>query len=300
VTAKTTRTVQIAVAVAIVGGLVVAQQFGQFPVQTRFTTSLSNWLHVPMFAIITFAISALVGHAAWARTLAIVATIAVATELLQSFVGRNASLVDLFRDGLGIGIAMATIGGMLRFNRPAGACLLGTAVLIVTTLAIPAMYLVAHAQQARAFPVLYTPGSIAARWLSDINSQSSTTKQHTWTEYVDRDVLAITWADLTWPGLHLYEPLERWDGYAYVSVDAFNLEDSPQPLTIAVRHHKRGGTSRFHQMMLEPGANRVRVAIDRLAKDRQGAPANIKHIILHTSRKHGGKQIWLGQVTLAK
>ena len=280
-------------ALVIIIVAILCQQFAEFPVRNAFTNSLSNWLHVPFFAAITaILLRLLAGTSIWVIT-GIVLGIAVLTEALQFFNGRTPSIEDLGRDVLGVAIAIV----FLRKRTPQH-YLTSAFALAVVTLPIPGTYLAAYAYQVQNFPMLYDPAELRSTLLTMARSEARLTREHPWQQYAGGEVLHIKWTKEPWPGIHLLEPVEHWLGHDQLVIDAYNLEDAAQPLTIDVAHTDRGVTSRHHSMTLKPGHNQLRVDVSALARLDSGEPASIKRVIFHTADPHFGKQLLLGRVRL--
>jgi VanZ family protein len=281
------------IVIVSVAGAVLFQQVAQFSTTNAFTSSLANWAHVPMFVGITALLM-------WSRprqpvwqVFAIVVGLATLTEGLQHFTGRQPSIVDICRDLLGFAIAAFWLRDATLQNRIAAAALT-----LAACLAVPTTYLLAYHYHARSFPILYSPADLLASVLTTTDSETRLTSEHPWSAYVGRQVLHITWSGAVWPGVHFVEPVERWGQYCDVVVDAYNLDENLQPLTVAVRHESTGGTSRYDSMDLAPGHNTLRVSVAKLASGDDGESVPIKHLMLYTTQLHAGKKILLGLVRL--
>jgi hypothetical protein len=272
---------------------VLIQQLAGFSTQNTFTNSLTNWLHVPMFAGITATLLWLQPEFRIWRLGIVVLSIAILTEVLQYFTDRQASFSDLGRDILGFVLAAVCLQRSTLRNY-----LALSGVTAIATMIVPGSYLVAYAYQSYAFPVLYTPEDRLASILAQSNSYTKLTIEHEWQEYADGKVLHVTWSSNPWPGLHFAEPIKSWQGYSTLLIDVFNLDTEPQPLTAGVRHNVNGGTSRYLTMELTPGHNRLSINLADLAYLDSGQAASIKHLMLYTTQSHAGQEILLGQVRL--
>jgi hypothetical protein len=287
--------------IVLMGGgatiLLVIQQFVQFPSPTPFTNSLSNWLHVPLFTIITLLIVGITGLQARWRAVVSVLVIAAVSEAAQAFTGRNPSVADLGRDVLGMGIALVALALYRRI--PTVSLSVATSLFAaVVTLTEPGMFVAASYLQARDFPVLYLPGSFAARWLTITNRPSKTTTVHDWPEYAGQAVLVLNKGPRNWSGLELQEPPSNWLGFDRVVVDTYNPEDAPQPLTIEIQQPLQGGPARSHTIMLDPGANRASFPLAGLLSDAPTGKAGVTEVVVHTTRGHPGNQVLIGRIAL--
>jgi hypothetical protein len=273
--------------------VLVGQQLGQLPWHNQFTNSLNNWLHVPMFAVLTGVLLWI--KPAWPVTkiAMAVAFIAVVSEALQIFTYRDASLTDLLLDAVGCGIALLCLRPL---NAPR--VVICAAVCGLITVGVPARYLLAYEHQARIFPILYTPADWRSNILLDTRATTRLTREHSWHRHQDKQVLFAQWHDTRWPGLHLAEPVKNWQGYKTLVIEVFNLESQEQPLTVGVRHNRTSGTSRYQQQVLQPGPNELHFPLSELSYDNAGAPAQIHHLMLYTTQAHANKRILLGNVRL--
>ena len=283
-----------AVGIAIVLIAVVIQQFAEFPTQNEFTTSFSNWMHVPMFAAITAAMLWLWPTTRIGLLITGLAIVACSTEALQFFTGRQPSLADLAKDALGTGLAIVFLRTRTMQSR-----LVGVVIVVVATLTVPSTYLVGYAHQKAIFPTLFEPQHVLSKILNHSSSKPRYTTDHNWTKYHDRQVLALQWNDERWPGLRISETIENWHDYDNFVFDAYNLETTPQPINISVRQiQKRGTTGRYITMQLQPGDNHISVDLAGLAYFYDGGPAQIQHLLIYTTMKHSGERILLGRVWL--
>lgn len=285
-----------AIAASLVMAALLLQQFAQFPLHNAFTSSLSNWMHVPMFVAITAVIMWLRPQQPLWMTLLAVAGIALLSEGLQLLTSRQASAADLLKDALGAGIALTLL-------RPVQPRLITAAVVtLMATMSVPGLYLAAYTHQKLSFPLLYSPDAVFTKLLTSVqggaNAQHHHIRNHAWAEYDRRTVLAVTWGDTRWPGVHFAEPVSNWQNYEQLRVDVFNRETTPQRLTVGVRHRGFEGTARYLPMQIQPGHNRLSIKLAHLALLADGTPASITHLMLYTNRQHAGERILLGQVWL--
>ncbi len=272
---------------------IACQQFLQMPWQNEFTNRLNNWLHVPLFMLLTALLMWVKPSLDMFRIAAVMAVIAVATEVMQLFTGRQASLSDLGLDAIGCAIALFIL-------RPMTASRLGIAVLLcaAVTFTAPGYVLMGYYYQRISFPMLYQPGDVGANILLEPFANTRIISEHPWSAYEKQAVLKAEWTQKRWPGVHFKEPMGHWQGYQNLVVDVYNLEVTEQPLTAGVRHAKSGGTSRYEQRSLQPGSNQIRFPLSKLAYLADGTPAHIYHLMLYTTEQYAGQQILLGKVWL--
>lgn len=270
-------------AVSAIASLVLAQQFVELPWNNTLTIAMNNWLHVFLFTSITVLVRWSLPKLPLSWVLIIACLLALATEAAQWLTGGSPSFVDIGRDLLGVAIACPVFTTLTRARI---ACAL--AISIVVTLMYPATILASYLAREARFPTLYE-ANVWDRWL--ISNSNSQVRQ------ASTGLTHIVWAETTWPGFHLPEPVQDWRNYRYIVAKVSNPGE-PQPLTIAVRHKGRSGTAAFVSSELSQGNNLVRVDLDRLAQTPNGQSAQIVHIMLHTHRAYAGRDIYLDRVYL--
>lgn len=94
-----------ALAVACIVALVLCQQL--MTLDGHGVRGVDDALHIPLFAALALLFMRALGYPPWPLLLAVCAAVAVTTEVLQFFTGRDASVMDVARDLVG---AVPTIG----------------------------------------------------------------------------------------------------------------------------------------------------------------------------------------------
>ena len=272
------------------------QQFGVFETSTLLAQSLHNALHIPLFVGITGALLWAFPRWTLGATLAVAAGLACVSEALQTWTGGQVSGADLLRDGVGIALATWLL-------RPAQPRLRVAATLtLAATLCVPGFYAMVYLQRELAAPTIYLPDSAFGAVLVEVQpgtgGQFELMRTQAWPAYADQTVLALTWGDTRWPGIHCREPIADWLGYQPLRVDVFNPRSTPQSLTAAVGHEGHRGTARARSQTVTPGHNSLSYAVANLAYSKTGQPARISHLILHTRASATGEQLLLGRVWL--
>lgn len=284
-----------ALSIATILLAVVVQQFATFPINNAFTSSLNNWMHVPMFAFIMGVLLNLFPRIKIGYLVVGVVVVALSSEALQFFTSREPSWQDLARDALGAGLALG-------FFRPsASRRLIGVVCVCIATLALPSVYLVGNVYQHATFPVLFDPAKLFSRILCHSGSNPSYTNDHNWQRYLNKPVLALNWNESTWPRVYVTETISDWNDYNEIVIDAYNPESVAQPLTIAVHYLDllgKDNPSRYQELLLLPGDNRLRASITVLAGANEAGSLQIRHLMLNTTKEHAGKRLLLGRIWL--
>lgn len=271
------------------------QQFAAFPIHNAFTSSLNDWMHVPMFATITAVLLNVFSNTKINHVLLGLVFIALGSEALQFITGGEPSWNDLAKDALGAGIALC-------FFRPAtNHRLIGIISVCAATLAVPCFYVTGNAYQYTKFPVLFQPEMRLFRILSNSRSNPTYTRDHNWQRYLNKPILALEWIEAAWPRVNVTETIGDWTQYETIVIDVYNIEATPQPLALAVHYPgllEKQRPSRYQNFELQPGDNRLRASITKLVDIDDTSPLQIRHLMLNTTREHAGKRILLGSVWL--
>lgn len=254
-------TLSIPLLIAVILVVLATVHFGRLPGNDRWVWALGNAAHGPASAVVTVALVELLrrlrDHPAgvlwdYAIAIAISLTLGALVELTQLCTGRDASLIDLVRNGLG---SLAAAGFLAacdrrvrslpahRMIRRAGLLIgvLGTLIVMTPLLIAGGAYL----QRARNFPIL-----------ADFNSPLSTYFVSAYDAItVDRQALPTldTQQEPDVVGLHarivgrggwalvLWEPYPDWRGFDHLSLELINT--SSRPLVIRLRIRDRNDNS---------------------------------------------------------
>ena len=110
-------------------------------------------------------------------------------------------------------------------------------------------------------------------------------------------VLKITFADETWPGVHLDEPIADWRPYAALAVDVYIEGSQPLPIHISVRIDNAPVDHVYRTFECAPGPCPLLLPLDGLF-DRDAARVNA--VVIYSTRKFAGRTVYLGRVELLK
>ncbi len=293
-----------------VGGLVVlvaGQQFGSLGRADLFGQTLSNALHIPLFAAITLLLATIFPRRGAMTIGALGCLLAALTELAQLFNSRHASVTDFGLDLLGVGPVVLGLALTRRLHasadgsRSARVLVWGAVALVVAVLAsvTPGRVLLAYAHRDEAFPVLLEAGASA---LAPLVSSNSLTRPATapagWPGYAHGPVLEVLWAAERYPGITLDEVVPDWSGYSALAVDVFLPDDVPASLTAAVRYEGEHGTAAHLRLPVRPGPQRLIYPLTALLEPRGGRLPRVRSLVLHTHRDAAGRRLLIGRVTL--
>jgi hypothetical protein len=286
--------------------LVVVQQLATVGGTDLLGRTLSNTLHIPMFAVLALLLMRVLGHPSWRVLLLVCVAAGAATEALQLFTTRTASLLDLGLDLLG---ALPLIGAFELTRRLAvrgasrrqlAAIWVGVTLLIaVMTLAAPVRVLLAYHERDRVFPVLLVPSAGRQTLLLSSNSRIRVVPgQSDWPAYAADPVLEVVWTEERFPRIILSEVVPDWSAFATLVADVYLPEGPPITLTAAVGHDGHEGTAAYLRHTVVPGPQRLVYPLQPLLETVDGAPPRISRLVLHTSRNHSGRRLLIGSVRL--
>lgn len=280
--------------------VLVVQQIVQVSDGSLLGQSIQNALHVPWFAAVTVLVWILLPRRQVSLTAVVALALAIATECVQFFTSRDASLSDITLNCVGgitaiTGIAIHDSG--IKARRTLLSVIL--LVLVCVTVAGPIRIWAAYSDRDNAFPILFDPENVLQRPLIEFNSEFDFRESiKIWPQAGTSKTLWVKWSDNQYPGVHLNEVVSDWGAYRYLSYHVFVVGNSSMELTAAVSYVGSPGTSAFVTKTLEPGANLVRIPVDKLTQDQSGQTSGVRRLILHSSRSFSGKELLLGQVRL--
>jgi hypothetical protein len=220
------------------------------------------------------------------------------TEVLQGLGSRHAELWDFIRDVLGgSAVLLLTCG----FDRRAGphpahgrssraqerslrvilvfvpTVLLAVAFLRVTTVAV------AYLRREAIFPricefddqwqatlvgvhdAVLTRGEPAAGWGRDASDGAT----------------RLTFLPAQYPGMSILEPHPDWTGYKRLVFDVYSEEPAPVGLVLRIndaRHNNAYGDRFNRTLVIQPGSNRISVALDDVLRAPRTRPMEMTHI----------------------
>ena len=295
--------------VALLLGLVAAQQLFAVPGSSPMRQALQNAFHAPWFFAVTMLLCLIFRRLASVSRLVVVGGIALliaaGTEWLQSFTpSRSASVADLLNNlvGAGFALAVSTLVLLPEPKRPGIARLLVAAGVMLAGAVYsfwPVVELYEHKRERQAM----LPGLIDTQ---DPRLQNYVrTSQHsdlmvlglegTWPDYVGKKVIRVRFGNSEYPTLYVEDLGQAWHTYGALVFDIFVVGDDALGLVAAVQYEGSLGTSSYYEFTAEPGANRIRVPRNQLVPD--GASGiKIRDLLLYTSRENAERSLLVGAI----
>lgn len=229
-----------------------------------------NALHLPLFFAVTIAAHAALGslRPQWrpSHTAACISVLAVASELLQQFVGRTWGLTDLLNNAMGI--FLATLA--LRIRRPTSnkdrVALAASFLLAIAVAAYPAgSWALASHTRNQLFPVLgnFENHRELQFWIAQGESASSCTTVTRSEAFAaeGNSSLKISTTDAPWAGVHHLAAAHDCSGYSHLSFTTFNPGAT---FTLGIRFDLSvdSQTQRHaHQVSVKPGRSSHRLPL---------------------------------------
>lgn len=300
---------------AVLIALVAVQQLFTLPGGSALMRAAQDSLHAPWFFTVVVVVSwwfrprGLVQRLIWVGGIGVL--IALVTEVAQMFVvGRSASVLDLQRDFIGGALGFVFSAALLRvgsgrpllvfsFTRVCVA-LLALLALAVYTVWEPWQELELRRYRAELPPVVVdiaderTAKFVAVNYGSDFQFGTASS---VWPAYEGRQVLRLTFGTNEYPTLYVNELMQLWAPYVELGVDVFVLGDDPLVLTIAVQYEGSWGTSAYHEVSLQPGANALSIPRERFLPD-EATALKVRDLLFYTTDQFSGRSLMLGSVVL--
>ncbi len=247
---------------------------------------LGKRLHIVIFALLTIWLRMFRPlRMGWLAASVIAMVIGAGIELLQSVLGRTASLMDLLYNAMGVGFGLALIAWRER-RRP-------VALLLAVPLALVALY------QLRELPREYAVARYAHSRFPLIADFDSEILDHTWEpffgaemEYVTRPEASGTGGRVmrvrfpagdSWPGVATQcFPLD-WTGREHLVADICIAEGGMDTLAMGVRLEDAGflrdGDYHSGSFMVSTEWSSVRISLVGATTRRTGRPLDLKRMI---------------------
>ncbi|WP_459938090.1 VanZ family protein [Desulfonatronum parangueonense] len=227
-------------------------------------------------------------------------------ELVQLFIGREASLEDMGVNlvGAGIGLALAASAQGVRI----GLLARGVQVLVfgagLALIAEPVATLWDMRQASRQFPMLsdFENRLQAKRWTSGkIVRNISRQGQASLCVHLD--------SGETYPGTTLTHSFGDWQGYAALELSILNPDPLPLQMFVSIRdlehrRHQKGMRDRFDRsFFIQPGWNDLRVPIEEIRTAPKDRPLNLgqlSSLVIFTMSLTDDRIVYLDQVRLVQ
>ena len=263
-----------------------------FPAESLWSREAFNAGHTILFAVLAFVIFYQVKEKrhfsnvfmVYFVTFLLGMLFGALVELLQSFVHREASLNDYYRDGFGLiaGLCLVAVYDLkeIRYRKPAVVLLMMTSAGFILLGMSSLVQLSWHYLERRdAFPVLM-----------DFDSG--------WSTSFVRDNRG------RYTGINIIELEPDWAGYHSLRMDVFSAGEETILLTLRVHDdkHNQDFTDRFNvKLWIRPGLNQIKIPLDDIANGpvhRQLDLENIAGIGLFTLKKDEYDKLDIGRISL--
>ncbi len=254
------------------------------PGHSHLDKALHNAFHLPWFFAVTLALR--LWLRAWPVALVAALGLSLGSEGMQFLTGREASLVDLLRNGAGTATAwlfwqVAASG--IRWRRWIYG---GVAVAISAITLSPLAAAIASKQYIdNRFPLLLDTSDRRGHAHARATSSAAVTPLG----------LQLTVDGSPWPGLHISDPVPNWTGYAALNIDVSLDAGTPIDLFVGLLLKPGDGITDFSITRLQPGRQHVAFALDALLP--QG-DAPVHDVFLYTTGTYTGRHLTFHSVWL--
>ena len=260
--------------VAAIFGLLSVVVFARVHESTRFAHALQKLAHPLTFGAIALLFLTVLEHSAPRHLRSYLAAFGLTvlcgggTEVAQSFVGRDASLLDVLRDALGASTALLGFATLVPGRdatrgewRATGMLLafLGFAVMVAPI----SIALAAYARRDLRFPTLLEACSSLDRYFVRGGGADVSVVQTGATASSCGNVFRVDFTAAPYTGLHLEEPYPDWRTAQILVLNLRNPGDLDLPLAVRVhdRAHNLQFRDRFNREFTLRGNERLEVSI---------------------------------------
>lgn len=270
--------------------------------------------HIPIFGVIAVGVLYMTPLAWDSRqrflvSLAVVALLAIFSELIQVPTARNASLGDFASDMLGgFGFMCVAMGLSRRVPVPRERRLY--LVLVgMASIAFPLAPLVtvsaSYVERAQSLPSLIRFDSRYSELLFKMQTAELIKIKEPTSGKVSA---AILLGDGQWPGISFPDIWPNWEAYEALSIEIENPEVTNLPISIRIhdRDHRHNQTfdDRFNRRMdLVPGRQTLQIDLREIREAPAGRKMNMAEIdglILFTTRRQAGRRFVLHDIRLVE
>jgi len=256
------------------------------PDHGRMLGAVGDMLHAPVFALFALVICNVLrprgsgsnvrrGLIAWA----IAAGFGAATEVLQGYVGRQPSWLDLSANLLGAAAGVLWIHRAAVASAPRRRLTAGAVLLVAVAWVAPALVLVDTCLQQSEMPRLasFEHALELSRW-SFRESRARRVSQHA--THGDR-ALQVELLVGTYPGVSLNSPVPDWSPYDELAMDVTLPGGESLDLIVKIEDDIHNGETddRFHRRVrFGPGRQEVRIALSDVAAAPLGRTMDLRRI----------------------
>jgi hypothetical protein len=229
-------------------------------------------------------------------TVAVLASVAVLTELGQQLTHRESSVADVVRDLAGILIGLGcyaytdpdfTVLSKQKYHALRSSTFIFSGSLVVASL-FPLLHLaVAYVQRDDAFPVII---DFQAGWISPFlrldqamltlaaaPDTLASNSGHTGQQQVHQ----LTLDPGKYPGISIIEPYPDWSEYKTLVLDLYSMQSHSMTLVLRIHdsHHNQEHSDRFNQALtVKPGNNRFRIPLTGVEHAPAGRQMDMRHV----------------------
>ena len=256
--------------------------FLPLPDNTLWWRQVANSGHVIVFLLLSLVLSSYLGYPASFTTRAksyaaiIIAgmLIGIGVELIQYQTGREASLVDLLTNFLGLISGLCLVEALRLIASPkyrwVSFVLVLTSLGLIVICIMPLLFLSAsYIERNKAFPVI---ADFEADWTAVFTSFNKTSLVAN-DEYEPDAIRRVRFEPAEYPGISIVEPVPDWSEYDRVVFTLYSNYDHIIKLTVRIHDvtHNQLQSDRYNtSLTVEPGMNMYQI----LLKDVEQAPLN--------------------------
>ena len=292
---------------------------------TRLGREILDFTHVPVFAAISLLLLCLTtvlggsrlrprwAHYALAATVAL--AMAVVSEVAQYFGNRDADIVDLLRNGVGMAAGLCWTGTLDRrlvaefdlLARPRARWLVRSAAVLGLLLALAPVVLTAWAYRERdgAMPLLRGFDSTWERRFLDVANAAVdvTPPPAGWVRGRDDLVGRVTFSRVRWPAARFEECYPDWTPYESLVLDLYSESAGTHRLGLSVEDVEYASNEdRFNlEFDLPPGPTTIRVPLAEVRSAPAGREldlARVNNVFLFAFQPPESFAIWVDDLRL--
>ncbi|MEW8507631.1 MAG: VanZ family protein [Candidatus Thiodiazotropha sp.] len=224
----------------------------------------------------------------------------IAMEAVQSLIGREPSLYDIFMDLLGIAAGAMFYAGFIGRSVSIRRTMAALLILTLAAFSQPMQWLLIYQVRADYFPRLIDPDSYFSRALIE-GDQGGEVRYidlpAEWSLPLDTGSDSCAYVSLhkgRWPGLDIQDPEPDWRGYESLELSIYSDQSTALPLVLRINDedHNRLSDDRYsRRLLVQPGYNHFSLPLSEIAEAPRARTmdlGDISDVMIFTSPEYVG------------
>lgn len=235
-----------------------------------------NFGHTPLFIIIAFSTCYIASNYIRRKKLMLSSVFLAClvygglVEILQQYVGREASWLDFIFDTIGTVIGILLYAAFYLYNKKRLLLIALSVILLALALTKPLSFFYSINKTNKNFPLLFDGEHIfSKRSISAINATTTIKKSAKEWKSNPSNILSIHFLRHQSSGVSLIQTQQDWSTYSYFMMDVYN--PNHYAINIVLRIHDQQHNNQYHDRFnhtytIHPGYSKIQLLVDYIEK----------------------------------